>query len=191
MCACVDGWVGGCRRGGKGHSILTSHYVRFFLIHSTLPTRVFVYVFLPLARAPTPCTKGEDYKSGKTKLITHGISTSQSRLKCNYMGLELWPRPAEAAKLPLADSAQSHDCLFKRWRKTEWPALVKEMQVMSQSPCEIEFEKWKFRTAVGSSSGTDSCWFSFLILCNEWMERKQSCLAFVFFFFIFNKDLSK
>lgn len=72
-----------------------------------------MYVFLPLARAPTPCTKGEDYKSGKTKLITHGISTSQSCLKCNYMGLELWPRLAAAAKLTLADSAQKPDCLFK------------------------------------------------------------------------------
>lgn len=102
MSVCV--WVGGCRRSEEGHSILTSHYVRFFLIHSTLPTRVFVYAFLLLARAPTPCTKGEDYKSGKTKLITHGISTSQSCLKCNYMGLGLWPRLAVAAKLTLADS---------------------------------------------------------------------------------------
>lgn len=45
------------------------------------------------AHGPNPCTKGEDYrKSGKTKLITRGISTSQCCLKCNYMGLELWLR---------------------------------------------------------------------------------------------------
>lgn len=175
MCA----WVGGCRRGGEGHSILTSHYVRFFLIHSTLPTRVFVYVFLPLARAPTPCTKGEDYKSGKTKLITHGISTSQSCLKCNYMGLELWPRLAVAAKLTLADSAQNPDCLLKWRQKREWPALVKEMQIMSQSPYKIKFWRPKFRWMGGSLSGIENCAYFF---CNifEWENGKEAhcCLAF-------------
>lgn len=88
-CECV--WVN--KQGRKGSlSILTSSYVRLFLIHSTLPTNLFCFPLQLMVQTLTQ--KGEDYrKSGKTKLITRGISTSQCCLKCNYMGLELWLRP--------------------------------------------------------------------------------------------------
>lgn len=86
VCMCMCEQIFG---GGGGHSILTFNHVRFFKNSFHITYRLAL--FPSPAHGPNPNTKGEDYrKSGKTKLITWGISTSQCCLKCNYMGLELW-----------------------------------------------------------------------------------------------------
>lgn len=88
VCVGGQGAKGGERRGSIYFYIPTtsdffnSFHITYRLVLPHSPTR-----------GPNPHTKGEDYrKSGKTKLITGGISTSQCCLKCNYMGLELWLR---------------------------------------------------------------------------------------------------
>lgn len=70
------------------HSTLISHNVRF---SNSFHITYWPFLFPSAAHAPNPHTKADDYeKSGKTKLITWGISTSQCCLKCNYVGLEFW-----------------------------------------------------------------------------------------------------
>lgn len=93
VCVCVGGWMKADR---GGHSILTSNYVTFKKKKKKKVIPYYVLtcsVSLSSSWSKRSHTKGEDYrKSGKTKLITWGISTSQCCLKCNYMGLEPWLR---------------------------------------------------------------------------------------------------
>lgn len=130
MCVCVCGWREGPE--GGGHSILTSNYVRFFLIHSILPTDLFC--FPSPAHGPNPNTKGEDYrKSGKTKLITRGISTSQCCLKCNYMGLELWLRLGWLQISHWQTCPWCKNWLPLKMTAGERPGLDEEISIMSLS----------------------------------------------------------
>lgn len=88
--------------GGWRGSFYSYIPLRQIFLNSFHITYQFFFLFGSSARAPNPHTK--DYrKSGKTKLITQGISTSQCCLKCNYMGLELWLWMVVAANLSLAD----------------------------------------------------------------------------------------
>lgn len=133
------------------HSNLTEKLRQIILIHSTLP------LFPSPAHGPAHDTKGEDYrKSGKTKLITGGISTSQHCLKCNYMGLEL--------RLRLEWLQMSH------WqtcpRRKLWPPL----KMTADNRCE---RGWKTRQSCPSKH---ICLLSFWSRCrgDSWCQEQQT-----------------
>lgn len=138
MWMCVRGWMSGGRwRGGSEGVILFLHLTTSDFFNSFHITYQLVLFHSP-AHSPNAHTKGEDYrKSGKTKLITRGISTSQCCLKCNYMGLELWLRPG---RLQISHWQTCSQC--KMWLPLKMTAgervLVRTRILVSCHSCPLE-----------------------------------------------------
>lgn len=122
-CMCVGGELEEGLRRGSFYSCIQLRQIFLNSFHITYR----LFLFLAPTRGPNTHTKVEDYrKSGKTKLITPGISTSQRWLKCNYTGLELRLRLALAANLPLEEMfpAQKPGRRRKWRRKHGWKYIL-------------------------------------------------------------------